>query len=267
MKKLLGLAVALVAILILVGCEGEVTLEAPDVTWTVPDADEGAVLSLSWDAVEDADGYIIYADDDSIDEVTAAPWEYDADVPAAVYGVSAYSGDDESDITEVDCAPVVTTNITVYGNSDPDPAHPSGIGFTAAGNCLTLAISDPTTWPDIDFYFNDTNPTQGLIDLVSPGDHLPPYNTEENASANTGETDFASVVIADAPGAYSTQTELLENAVYSLWIDPDADGWDAENDHFGKMKVESITGAAAPYTVVITCAYQLIEGLRWVVTE
>lgn len=260
MKKLFGFALSIAALLVLVGCEGEVVLEAPDVTYQVQD--NGATLALSWIEVADADGYYIYADGVVIDTVETTT--YDATTPAQVYGVAAYAGEDTSSITEIDCTPVETSNITVYGNSDPAPDHPSAIGFTTNGNCVTLALSDSTNWSDVDFYFDDAN--FSTITLVSPGDHTPPYNSEENASVNSG-TDYDGLDICDAPGNYSTQTTLATNAVFSLWIDPDADGWDAENDHFGKMRIESISGSTAPYTVVITVAYQPIEGLRWVVTQ
>ena len=45
MKKLLGLTLAFAALLVMVGCDGEVTLDAPDVTYTV--TDEGATLTLT----------------------------------------------------------------------------------------------------------------------------------------------------------------------------------------------------------------------------
>jgi hypothetical protein len=263
MKKLLGLTLAMAVLLILVGCEGEEAITAPTVTYTV--IADGATLSLSWDEIADVDGYYIYADGsliDSIDDNTVT--DYDATVPAQVYGVSAYSGSEESDVDEVDCTPVETANITVYGNSDPDPDHPSGIGFTFAGNCIPLAISDPTTHPDIDFYFDDANFAQ--LTIVSPSDHLPtPYNDEENATAASG-TDYDALEIAADLGNYSTQRTLGTNAVLSFWIDPDADGWDNTNDNFGKMQILSITGSG-PYTAVINFAYQPVAGLRWVVTQ
>jgi hypothetical protein len=160
---------------------------------------------------------------------------------------------------------VETANVTVYGNSDPAPDHPSGIGFTSSGTCIPLALSDPANHPDIDFYFDDTNFMQ--LTIVSPGDHLPnPYNTEENTTAASG-TDYDALEIAADLGNYNTQRTMSQGAVLSYWIDPDANGWGDTNDYFGKMKIESITGGAAPYTAVITCAYQMIPGLRWVVTQ
>ena len=264
MKKLFGIAIAMAALIILVGCEGEVTLDTPSVTYEV--GDNGGSLTLTWVEITDADGYYIYADDavvDTLDDPTTTT--YTTSTPAQVYGVTAYAGSDESTADEVDCTPVETMNITVYGNSDPAPDHPSGIGFTTSGNCVTLALSDSTNWIDIDFYFDDANFT--FITIVSPSDHLPnPYNDEENFTSDSG-TDYDGLDIADPSGTYISQRTLAEGAVLSLWIDPDHDGWDDENDHFGKMSIESISGSAAPYSAVITVAYQPVAGLRWVVTQ
>lgn len=266
MKKLLGLTLALAALLVMVGCDGEIILDTPEVDYTV--TDNGATLALDWVEIADADGYYIFADDVAIDTLDdPATITYDATTPAAVYGVQAYAGEDVSGTDEINCTPVETTNLTIYGNSDPEPTHHSGFGFNTNGSCVTLAISDSTNWPDIDYYFNDANPTHGPIDIVSPSDHLPtPYNDEENATAASG-TDYDGLVIAADLGNYSTQRALAANAVLSLWIDPDYDGWDAQNDHFGKMSVLSISSSTAPYTVTITVAYQTIAGLRWCVTD
>jgi len=264
MKRILGFTFAFVALLILVGCGEEAALDTPDVDYAV--TDNGATLELSWVEIADADGYYIYADDVAIDTIDdPATTTFDATTPAAVYGVQAYAGEDVSEIDEIDCTPVETQNITVYSLMDPDTSHHSAIQFTTTGSCVTLAVV-VANYADIDFWFNDSVPTHGPVDIVSPGDHAPtPYNSEDNASANCG-TDYDGLDITTAPGGYSTQTAVADQAVYSLWVDPNANGWDAQNDYFAKMKVESLTGGG-PYTITITVAYQTIPGLRWVVTQ
>ena len=260
MKKLLGLAVSITTLLVLIGCEGEVTLETPEVNYTV--TDNGATLRLSWIEISDADGYYIYADGVAIDTIDdPSTTTYDATQPAAIYEVSAYAGEDESDKDMVDCTPVKTSNLTVYGTSDPDPTHPSGLAFTNDGTAYAIAVGPSANHPDIDYIFDDTNfPT---MTLTSPNSYSPVYNNEKNMSLDAQVTSFDTVTIADAPGNYSTQTTLSSNAVYYLFMDQDDDGWDTDNDHFGKMKVESISGSI----VTITVAYQPIAGLRWLVTE
>ncbi len=258
MKRLLTLTVSIAALLILVGCEGEVTLETPSVTYTV--TDNGATLRISWIEISDADGYYIYADGvviDTIDDPSVTT--YDATQPAATYGVSAYAGDNESSTEPIDCTPVTTKNLTVYGLNDPDTTHPSGLAFNSSGTAYGISAKDAN--PDIDYVFDDKN--YQTMTLASPNAYSPVYNDEKNMGLDAKVTDFDSVAIADAPGNYSTVTTLASNAVYYLFMDQDHDGWDKDNDHFGKLKIESINGS----TVSITVAYQRIAGLRWLVTK
>ncbi|HIE06243.1 MAG TPA: hypothetical protein EYP58_05525 [bacterium (Candidatus Stahlbacteria)] len=58
----------LYALFIILACKGAVELTTPDVTYDV--TTDGGGLDLSWTEVEDAEGYIIYADDVAIDTVT-----------------------------------------------------------------------------------------------------------------------------------------------------------------------------------------------------
>lgn len=240
---------------------GMISLNKPTVSYEV--RDNGGTLYLFWATVVNAEGYFIYADSQQIFSTTTN--EYSATVPAGLYEVSAYAGTFESERDSIDCKPVITTSITVYGNSDPNPAHPSGIGFQSSGNCVTLALGDSTNWPSIDFYFKDN--TFDPIRIASPDTAIPPFNTEHNTSVNSALTLFDSLKIADAPGTYSSTTPLYEYNVYSLWIDPNDNGWDNVVDHFVKMRVESITGSSPPYIINIRLAYQLIPGLRWLVTD
>jgi len=257
MKRILNLAIVFAVILMLVGCGDDVVLDAPDVDYTV--TDEGATLSLSWIEIADADGYYIYADGAVIDTVTTNA--YNATIPAAVYGVSAYAGDDESGTDNIDCAPVVTLTMDIYGLSDPDTLHPSGLSFTSSGSATAISVQS-ANYPDLDYIFDDLN--YATLTLASPNAYTPAYNSEKNMSVEAaGITDFDALDIADAPGNYSTVTTLAVNAVYSFFMDQDDDTWDTDSDYFGKIKIESITGTHA----VISVAYQPITGLRWCVTD
>jgi len=112
MKKLLGLTLAFAALLVMVGCDGEVDLDTPDVDYVV--ADSGATLSLSWVEIADADGYYIFADGIAIDTLEdPATITFSATTPAAVYGVQAYAGEDVSGTDEINCTSVATTNLTI----------------------------------------------------------------------------------------------------------------------------------------------------------
>ncbi len=255
MKKLSTLAL-LLAFFAFFGCESEVTLETPDVEYTVATSDQGGTLTLTWDEITDADGYYIYADGAVIDTVTTT--SYDATVPAAVYGVAAYAGDQVSSVDNVDCGAVETASLIVYGSSDPDTTHPSGFGFNAQGTAVAYSISNSNNHPLIDYWIYSSGST---IRFVSPSDRTPPINNEVNATENSGQTDYDNVTIANAPGNYSTQTDVVSGAVYYFWIDPNNDNWDASTDHFGKIYVSGINGVA----VTMTLAYQPIAGLRWCV--
>lgn len=255
MKRILNLTIVFAVILMLVGCGDDVVLDAPDVDYTV--TDEGATLSLDWILIADADGYYIYADGAVIDTVTTNA--YDATIPAAVYGVAAYSGDDVSGTDDVDCTPVQTSNLNIWALSDTATDHPSGLSFTATGTGVAISVQS-ANYADLDYIFDDVGMP---LTLMSPNAYTPVFNDEKNMSLEATGTDFDAIEIADAPGNYSTQTPLQENAVYALFMDQDDDGWDTDSDHFGKMKVESIAGTA----ITITVAYQTITGLRWLVTD
>jgi|UniRef100_A0A7V3RGZ3 hypothetical protein len=258
MKKVLILSI-FALLVIFVGCEKQVTLETPEVTYTVKPDDKGGTLVLNWDEITDADGYYIYADGKKIDSVTTT--SYNATTPAALYEVSAYAGDQESGKDEIDCGAIETATLTVYGSSDPDTTHPSGFGFNAQGNAVAYAISNQNNWPLIDYWVYSSGPT--TIKFVSPSDRNPPLNNEVNVTKNSGQTNYNDVKIADAPGGYSTQTDVVSGAVYYFWIDPNNDGWDASTDHFGKIQVVGINGVQ----LTLKIAYQKIAGLRWCVVK
>ncbi len=266
MKNIVALALSLAILIILISCGGTINVQKPtDFQFEV--IDNGTVLRLTWSETDlDVEGYYIYADGIAIDTLRhESQTSYDATIPAAVYGVSAYFEDDESEPAEVDCTPVETANITIYGNSDPNPDHPSGIGFTTDGICVTLDINDPANHPDIDFYFDDV--LFSMMAIVSPNLQPSPYNAEKNQTAASG-TDYDGLEIAADLTEYASVRELFENDVLSFWIDPSNDYWDATEDHFGKMKIHSLYWAwPEPDTAVITVAYQRIPGLRWLVTD
>lgn len=257
MKRLFILSLA-IALLVFIGCEKEVTLETPDVSYTVKTDDKGGTLKLEWDEITDADGYIIYADGEVVDTVTTT--SYDATVPAAQYEVSAYAGDQESGKDKIDCGAVETASLIVYGSSDPDTTHPSGFGFNAQGQAVAYSISNPSNHPLIDYWIYSSGST---IKFVSPSDRQPPINNEVNTTKNSGQTNYDNVKIADAPGGYSTQTDVVSGAVYYFWIDPTNDNWDASTDHFGKIQVVGINGVQ----ITLKIAYQPIAGLRWCVVK
>ena len=238
------------------GCEKTPTLEAPNVSYTVSPSDSGGTLELSWDEVTDADGYIIYADGAVIDTVTTI--SYDATTPAALYEVSAYAGDQESDKDQIDCGAVETASLIVYGSGDTASTHPSGFGFNASHVAVAYAISDSTNWPYIDYWIHSVS--SSVQEFASPSQAG--YNSEVNTTQNSQQTNYDAVTICAKPGNYTAPTTINANAVYYFWIDPNDDGWGASNDYFGKIQVLGVNG----YQITLKIAYQPIAGLRWCVT-
>lgn len=238
------------------------SLPRPSVSYDV--RNQGGTLYLYWSSVAGAEGYNIYADNQLIQSTTQC--EYSATTPAMTYGVSAYNDSSESSRDLIDCTPVITTSITIWGNSDPDPGHPSGVGFSSSGACMTYAVSDSFNWPYIDYYAKDN--TFDPVRLTSPNYVSPPINNENNQTSNSGLTNFDALDIAEPPsGSYAQTAALYIYDVYSLWMDPNDNGWDNTVDHFGKARVEDLQGTSPPYRVTLRVAYQVIPGLRWVVTN
>jgi hypothetical protein len=254
MKKLALVAVlALVAIGLNVGCDEILELlKVSNLTYVAEDS--GNSLKLEWDPVTDAAGYRVKVDGvtNETDQTT-----YTVDTPAKMIEVTAYNGAVESPAVTVDCEPVVTATIEVYGISDPSPDHPSGFGFSDDGTAVTYSL-ESANHPMIDYIMDDVNKS---MDFRSPNSYTPPYNDEDNTIAEAAGTDFDAAENAD--GDFFTVFEAVENGVYYFWIDPSANGWDATEDHFAKGKVESISGAK----VTLKVACQTIAGLSWLVTD
>jgi hypothetical protein len=140
--------------------------------------------------------------------------------------------------------------------------HQSGFGFATDGTAHLYSVTSTAQRPNIDFYFDDVNFTSMNIRGASdPGG--PVQNTsKENAISTQYGTNLDSLNLALGTGNYSTRSAISVNAVYALWIDMATfDSMDA-NDHFAKIKITAVTGAAVDITVV----YQKVGGLRWLVT-
>ena len=274
MRKFM-LAMGIVSVLGIYGCNKTTSnITTPSVQYAAEQPD-GAKLSLTWTAISNIDGYhvyIYYKSRDTTIDLSSSATTYEVTTPAKTIEVSAYKGTDESDKWTLDLTAVKTTTITVYGANDPVATDPSGFGFsTTDGSVHTYALSGvdtATNWPLIDFYLEDRGAIS--LSLYAPTD-VPssafPYhklNDKGNVSVAASVSDFDTFNITSAPGgSYSTQTLLSNNTVYSFWLDPNNNSWDATEDHFGKLKVTTISGERVDMEV----AYQKVPGLRWVVTE
>ncbi|MEO0081746.1 MAG: hypothetical protein ABIL25_05555 [candidate division WOR-3 bacterium] len=248
--------VAALVLILGAGCEQISEIGKPVVVVTVTNS--GATLHLTWTAVTDAEGYRIKAGDSTW---TTTSTSFDVSVPAKKVEVTAYSGTLESDPWTLDCAVEETSTLVLYGISDPDPNHPSGLAFTTSGTATALSLSTANK-PSIDFVCDDQNITP--VGLVNAGDYTWPENSKGNALKNSGSANYDDVKIADAPGAYTTQLTISAGAVYYLWLDHQNNNWDV-TDHFAKAKVVSIEDVGGSKKVTLKLGYQKVGGLRWLV--
>lgn len=256
MKKYIKLIFLISLFIFFIGCEQEVERpEKPNVSYQP--INDGAKLRLTWTQVANADGYYIYVDGVRDTSLPSTTTSYDVSGPAKLIEVSAYKKNEESEKWSLDLTPVVS-EVSVYGASDPDPNHPSGLQLTDNG-AIPLAIGNQTNWPNLDYIFEDRGRPMSII---NPGDYTPPFNNKGNAISTLASGNFDDENMAPAPGTYLTQREIAVNGVYYLWLDRDNDN-QTTNDNFGKILIKAISGTR----VDIKVAYQKVKGLRWVKTQ
>lgn len=253
MKRITQLVAVAALLLIGTGCDELITdLTTPNVTATA--ISNGTELRLNWAPVTDAEGYKIEVDG-TVYTTTATT--YDVTSPAKSISVLAYSGSSESNKWTMDLTAVVTQSLEVWGMSEPSPDRPSGFGFTSDGQAVSYAVGEAANHPRLEFIMED----RGMaMHFYSPNRYEPPFNTKDNGIAVAAGTDFDAAI--NATGDFYTAHPCVENAVYYFWLDPNANGWDL-NDNFGKIKVVSVQGNK----VTLKLAYQKVPGLTWVKTN
>lgn len=235
-------------------CDELITdLTTPNVTYTA--ISNGTQLRLTWAPVTDAQGYKVQTDDSTY---TTTATTFDVMTPTKTISVFAYNGASESNKWTLNTTAVVTMTLDVWGNSDPSPDHPSSFGFTADGAAIAYALANSANYPKIDFVMDDL--AQGSMYFYSPNRYNPVFNDKDNAVAAAAGTDFDAAM--SATGDFYTAAPCVDGGLYYFWLDPNANGWDA-SDHFGKLKVVSMTGAK----VTLKLAYQKVPGLVWVKTN
>ncbi|MFO7675352.1 MAG: hypothetical protein R6X12_03435 [bacterium] len=253
-RAVLLVTLALGMVLVGASCDELITdLTTPNVTYSAISG--GTQLRLTWAPVADAQGYKVQTDDSTF---TTTATTFDVTSPTKTISVFAYSGASESNKWTLNTTAVVTTTLDVWGNSDPSPDHPSAFGFTAEGAAVAYALANAADYPKLDFVMDDI--AQGSMYFYSPNRYNPVFNDKDNAVATASGTDFDAATLAT--GDFFTALSCVEGGLYYFWLDPNANGWDA-SDHFGKIKVVSMSGAK----VTLKLAYQKVPGLVWVKTN
>jgi hypothetical protein len=242
-------------LLLVISCSQPVSLVMPTVSYTP--VSEGATLRLTWTMVEHATGYTVYIDGVP-HSIISGVYTYDVTAPAKLVQVSAVAKSSESDKWSLTTTVKRTSNVAVYSMADSQQIN-NAFYFDATGAAIAIPLTQAS---DVDFIL-DTTQTLGAIQLRSPNTYAPVYNTKNNSSAAASGTNLDDLTIAPTPGTtYSVARTISENSVYSLWLDPSNDGWSAE-DHFAKIKVAALSGTS----VTLTTDYQMVPGLRWLLSE
>ena len=241
-------------LLLVISCNKPVTLDPPTVSYTP--IDDGTKLQLTWLAVSNATGYYVYVDGVKT-EFASGTYSFAVTGPAKLIQVSAIAAGSEGDKWSLTTAVKKTANVTVYTRADAQQIN-HAFYLDTTGTAVAIPLSRPS---DIDFVL-DTNQTATVLELRSPDSYDPKYNAKSNSSADASGTSIDDLTIAPAAGVYNTIRTIVLNGVYSLWLDPGANGWSAD-DHYAKIKVEGISGTAVTFTV----GYQKIPGLRWLMSD
>ena len=254
------LIVALAAALFFVGtgCDTIVTLDKPVVSAAALDTDKGGTLRLTWAAVTDAKSYEVKTDDTVF---TNAVSPFDVSKPSATIEVRAVNGNDKSDPYVIDCKVVETSSIVLYGISDTDPAHSSGLAFTTSGAASAMSVADANK-ASLDFVCDDKDANVLPVGLINAGSYNWSQNTKKNTLMDAGTTDYDAFVLAAETG-YDGWLGVAQNGVYAFWLSSSMT-W-TDSDHFCKAKIVSIEEVSGVQKVTCKVAYQKIGGLRWLV--
>jgi len=246
------LALAAAMLFVGIGCDTLVTLDKPTVTATA--ITPGTTLRLAWTAVTDAESYEITTDDSVY---TTTSESFDVTAPTKTIEVRAVAGSDKSDPATINCKVVETATLVLYGMSDVNPDHPSGLSFTTDGAATALSLADANK-AALDYVCDDVNITP--VGIVNAGDYGWTQNTKVNTAKDAATTEYDALDEADASG-YTSQLSIASNGLYALWIS-NSTTWTV-NDHFAKAKVVSIEDVSGTQKVTLKIGYQKIGGLRW----
>ncbi len=262
---LLGLA------LLFSGCERnpqgpeEGTKENPPIT-AAPDIVEiravnsGADLYLEWTAVENAEEYYVYCDNDKIATTYRTSYTIEGwDHVCMTVKVAAYGGGVEMYRT-VDLRP------SYYGTADNLATHDAPSGYS---------------WVKIDFNLDSVSVVQqDDVDPSAPNvgwfvfynrSGLPQFRDIGATSFGQAQMEIAFSIpgcnddLAPDAGSYVVVRDVSSSACHFFWADNTRSGYGSidENDYFGIVRVGTIVGSGPYYTSVSVSVQDKVPGLRW----
>lgn len=257
MKKLLGLTLAFAALLIMVGCDGEIALVAPG-NFTIAAATNEVDVVLDWDAVtEEVDGYYLYFNTAAIGTLTTAGYTHVDPQETGTYYVTAYLDEDESDpSTTESTAPIINTNVELC---EIGGTIESGYGWnTTSGQGTKYSMADATYAGEIDLYFTDF-----LIGYAGTYNISSPDETQNDAGAawlhgtsgwrQSGFLEiteaFDDVTVLPTTG-YTNYEEIVGNTTYAVYT---------ADKHYGMVEVQSWSTTTG--LVQVRTAFQTVPEL------
>lgn len=225
----------------------------------------GLGVKLEWDAVEEADGYVVLFEGAVIDSVTTETFNDEDPGDVGQYRVKAYADGEESDPSDAVSTVPKAGGATIYERSS---AGYSCFRWGANGTGATFSIQDPYNgW---DFYADDfqagTDPLH--IHLVSPSYNIAgsPYSTEDTTWISENPVNYDTLHVAPTTGYSeigpdddpSNPTEGL-NAGEAYVVEAKVDG----NTHYAKVKITSI----GTENIDFSYAFQAVPGFRRLDTD
>lgn len=262
-RLLIGIAGVSLLLLLSIRCEDIIAPGAPQNLVASAHVD-GVSVKLGWDAVTDADGYIVYFNDDSLASVTTNEYIHTTPNTTGEYKVSAYTGGEESGKSgAVSTVPVETDNVELYEISG---AGSSGFGWHKVdGDATSYSMADASHANEIDLYFSNFvlgDYTTTPYNIASP-DLFPLYDNGPSGNWNVRGfiklgANFPNVTTLPDPSAesYENYTEVVQGTTYGVYMKEDG----ASESYFGMVKVQSVNPTNG--TVTVQAAFQKIKGLR-----
>jgi len=260
LSKLLWIVtIGLPLVVLFTGCEEGLGPETPK-NLAIQAAEDGASVKLTWDAVEDVDGYIVYFNDAVLDTTTSTEYTHSNPEATGDYAVSSYRGDEESDKSStVSDKPQITPTVDVYEIGVPD--QNSGFGWsTLTGEGTTYSMADASHAGEIDLYFtNWAVGYAGNYDIASPSEVLNDAGASWLAGTSGWRTTgivkltegFDDVKTLPSTGYENYQENIVQGGAYGVFT---------QDGYYGMVEIKSVSPENG--LVELRTAFQKVKGLR-----
>ena len=251
MKRILLLLIIPAIIIGLASCTNPASqVGTPtNLAWTV--GTNGIDLTLSWDAVDDADGYIVIVPaGDTVEPDTNTEYIF-TDAEVGTYSVLAFASAEYGTAATLSNAPYEeTTAMTIY----PLSSTSGGSGFDldpTNGHAEIVSLADDTYKETFDFYLNDDS------SFVSADDYTFTSGNGVNTTGfiNNGTTEPTVCTQYVALSTYNNfESCVQDNYLMVYFLGSTA----TPLDNYGIIKITAVTAD----NIVFTYKYQTLKGFR-----